>query len=520
MTNADIVRNPLATRSLSRRQIATTNYRFLPCRIVGQESYKKEFVMKRFWHTCMAVVASASIAGTASAQSDWNQPQEIGSYQSILARAGYAQGATASPTVPGHMANSIQGVAQPAAPMMGQPVQGCQSGNCGTAVNYAPMQSGAVSYAPMQSDCGSGNCGGGCASGNCGGGYIDGGYVDSGYVGGGCASGNCGGDVYGATGGMGGRIGGGGLGGRLGGAVGGGSNSNVVFGARGLMMRRDHEDDVFLTRNGAGDQLLSTDADMRTMGGLDLSLTKRNCEINGPGLDTYLTGLSDLQVSGFVGNLQDYYNGSDTNRVTRENEIHNFEINLLRNGGTYRTRSGRNATYELLGGFRWFQFNEDLRYASFYTAQNPDAVNYDIYVDNTLLGFQLGGRSEICMTDRLSLSLGTKVGLFNNRIEHRQNFTDSNGNFAYQTALGADDYNYSSQKDDLSLLGEIDLGMIFRLSSSSRAVFGYRAVGVSGIALAPNQIPQDFTLPVQINDVNSNGNLILGGGYAGLEFCF
>ena len=70
------------------------------------------------------------------------------------------------------------------------------------------------------------------------------------------------------------------------------------------------------------------------------------------------------------------------------------------------------------------------------------------------------------------------------------------------------------------MLGELDLGMIYRLSCKSRAVVGYRVVGISGIALAPAQMPVDYTLDAEINDINSNGDLILGGGYAGLEFCY
>ena len=48
--------------------------------------------MKRFWHTCLAMIATATMtAGVANAQNNWNAPSEIGSYQSILSRAGYGQ---------------------------------------------------------------------------------------------------------------------------------------------------------------------------------------------------------------------------------------------------------------------------------------------------------------------------------------------------------------------------------------------------------------------------------------------
>jgi hypothetical protein len=91
---------------------------------------------------------------------------------------------------------------------------------------------------------------------------------------------------------------------------------------------------------------------------------------------------------------------------------------------------------------------------------------------------------------------------------------------AYRTAGGVDDYYYGSDKNDFSMLGEFDMGTSYRMSCNSRIRMGYRVIGISGIALAPNQIPNDFTLDPEINAINSNGDLILGGGYAGLEFCF
>ena len=482
--------------------------------------------MKRFWSSWLAVVASTAMISSATAQNDWNQSNDIGSYQSILSRAGYQNGeapAQVNGVVPGQMGTpsgehifngqprsgqAMNGPNMNAQPAMGQPmhVGGC-AGDCGGGVNGC---TGGVGYAGQQ------NYGGQIGNG----GYTDG-YPD------GCNDG----DVYGRTSGLASRLGG--LGSRA------GSGSNYVFGAQALFFRRDHEDDVPLTRNGAGQVLRSTSARMGTMGGVSFGLTKRNCngngiqfgywglypgqqnsQILGPGLSSYLTGFNSLAVAPGAQNLLNYYNNSDSNRIYRDNEIHSAEGNLLRNGGNYTTRGGRAGNFEMLGGMRWFQFNEDFRYSAFYAAANPSQVDYTINNTNTLLGFQIGGRNQLCLSDRLTLITATKLGAFNNRINSDQSITDSNGNFAYRTALGVDDYNYSSTKNDLALLGELDMGMAYRFSQNARATFGYRVLGINGLALAPSQIPRNFDNGAEISSINSNNSLILGGGYAGLEFCY
>jgi hypothetical protein len=427
--------------------------------ICWQCQYKKEFVMKRFWYTWLVAIAAMVMVGTANAQND------VGGsiYQNVLSSAGYRTNANAP--------------AQDAVPAPGM---------------AAAMESAVDLGQAMQPAAGEG-------------------VANSGA----CNSGAC--DV----------------------AVAAGSGSNWVVGVSGLYFTRDSEDDVRLTRNGAGEILLSTDANMNTMGGVEFDLTKRNCngngfqfvywglypgeafqEISGPGLSTYQTGLANVAVAPGAQDLQTYFDNADSNYAYRTNEIHNIEANFLRNGGTFTTRRGRAGTFELLGGFRWFQFNENFGYGAFSAAGDPTAVEYDIDVENTLLGFQVGGRTEFCLSDRLSASIATKLGFFNNGINHEQNIATNTGAFAYRTAAGVDDYGYVSDKNDFSMLGEFDMGTSYRMSCNSRIRMGYRVIGISGIALAPNQIPNDFTLDPEINAINSNGDLILGGGYAGLEFCF
>ena len=117
------------------------------------------------------------------------------------------------------------------------------------------------------------------------------------------------------------------------------------------------------------------------------------------------------------------------------------------------------------------------------------------------------------------MSAGSKGGVYNNRINARQTIIDDAGAYA-QVGSGAyagSNYDFQDQKDDLAFLGELDLGLIFQHSQRTRVKFGYRIVGVAGVALADGQIPYDFTDGDEILRAHSDGSLILSGGYAGIE---
>jgi hypothetical protein len=52
------------------------------------------------------------------------------------------------------------------------------------------------------------------------------------------------------------------------------------------------------------------------------------------------------------------------------------------------------------------------------------------------------------------------------------------------------------------------------------AIAGYRAVGASGVALPTNQIYPDLRGINDVENIDSNGHVILHGGYAGIEIGF
>lgn len=307
----------------------------------------------------------------------------------------------------------------------------------------------------------------------------------------------------------------------------------LVYGVYGLVFDRDYEDDLFLVRNDAGQSLRSTDADVGNLGGLEFFLGTRND--NGTGLDlrywglftneanytltggsfsSYIPDLANVTWPGNGRTILDVINGSTVNNIHRDNEIHNVEANLLRNAGCYTTWGGRAAHYELLAGLRWFEFDETFHW-DITSPTDPVALYFDHNVQNTLLGFQLGGLSEICLSNRMSLNVGTKVGVFNNRSRVEQILQDDAGTFAVVDGAA---YYFRNSKNDISMLGELNVGLACRLNSCSRLTIGYRALGVSGIALGPNQL-NNFNYLAAITNIQSNANLLLHGTVFGFEFC-
>lgn len=317
------------------------------------------------------------------------------------------------------------------------------------------------------------------------------------------------------------------------------SDVHTVAGVTGLIFRRDLEDDRGLSYNAGGASLYSTDSDFGTAGGAELMIGRRRCNGFGwearywelfPGQSdisfggtpyTSLTGLSEIYHTPSGAYVNTFYDRATVHRLYRDNDFRNVELNGLRNGGCFDCGRG---TYELLGGFRWFEFDEDLRYATNSTwPGHPAQFNYDTSVSNTLLGAQFGGRVEHCLKGRWRLSSGLTLGLFNNRIRHYQRMYDAAGGTDAEIYAGpwnGTSYNIRSDKNDIAMLGELNAGLWYLVCQNLRFGVGYRVFGISGVALAPDQIPYNFTDLRETERINSNGSLILHGATVGMQYSF
>ncbi|TWU46295.1 hypothetical protein Poly51_56910 [Rubripirellula tenax] len=187
-------------------------------------------------------------------------------------------------------------------------------------------------------------------------------------------------------------------------------------------------------------------------------------------------------------------------------------------GPLARSNSGR-VRVMTSHGFRWFQINDSIE-----TAYNVDgAPGYqvgDIYdnvdVENNLFGYQFGGRLTYCLGSRLDLNIGGKFGVYGNRAElkHRLGTEDQ---IAYLTASGTDDINTTSTDTVLSTLGELDLGLGYRISNAWTIRGGYRVMGITGVASSVDNYPDYYSSVAASGQVHADDSYLLHGAYVGAE---
>lgn len=326
--------------------------------------------------------------------------------------------------------------------------------------------------------------------------------------------------------------------------------------------------------------LSSTDANLGTMGGMEVAFGRQMCngwawQVSYWGLfqensrvrvnnmpDTMLSGLSMLTYDpmGYAADtVQNYYNAADSHEIVRSNEFHNVELNLIRyniafpsfgggigsgvgaglcgNGGNCGvgscgtgacgadacgTSCGSAWTGSMFAGARFFKFDEFFSYRSTINGlYNYDVRDmfYDIDVENNLVGFQLGGNVNRTLGCRWNLFAGTKLGIYNNHITHYSRIYGVSGNAMVNSgAYAGEDYAIRSSSDTFSFLSEFNLGLGYQISPCWRAVGGYRLMGATGVALAPNQIPTSFSYLPGVGKINNDGSLLLHGAFVGLEF--
>jgi hypothetical protein len=213
--------------------------------------------------------------------------------------------------------------------------------------------------------------------------------------------------------------------------------------------------------------------------------------------------------------LDQFFDNAAEHRLRRVDEVHNVELNFL-NGPLMTGPYGR-FQFTYLMGVRFLRFRDGLLFGSVqdgFAFGDNGGVN-EAYIQssviNNLVGFQIGGRADFFFSPRFSIFAMPKVGIYGNDIDLQGRIYRGDG----LVGMSVD-----SNKVDFSMIGELDVGLNYQFSPRWSVFGGYRAIGISGIALADNQIPFYVGDTAEWADVDSNGNLILHGAFAGLQYRF
>lgn len=333
-----------------------------------------------------------------------------------------------------------------------------------------------------------------------------------------------------------------------------GDRPSYYGGVLGMVMTRDRADNVWLSYDQIDirERVLNTnDADFSVGGGSGATVGRYfnsgqnsvqavywgiysgTSEANVFGANTVaglntILHLDGLQYdAGLGGGAQDlsgiFFFDAERHRLRREFNVYNIELNLV--GHNFTSGSGP-WQWGWTAGIRYLRFDEDFLYSSDRINTNftgdPREVHYEIDVDNNLLGFQVGGRADYLMGARLSVFAETKAGIYGNHISHRSRIYGANGPAFVGDPTSpyfGQDVDFTTDQDRFAMIGDLSVGARWSFNSGWSISAGYRAVGVSGVALSTNQIPVDFIGALDsIQTVNSNGSLILHGAFAGIDY--
>jgi hypothetical protein len=322
-------------------------------------------------------------------------------------------------------------------------------------------------------------------------------------------------------------------------------------GASALLLSRNLGNNVDFATNG-GNLLSSNNADHDILPGIDAFIGRRRANGRGwearyfglypadqsvqignnaqtllPGLNQLSTATAGVEPNVFlVGpSAASIFGLGDTHVLTRQTELNNVEFNLLKNSAP-RFRA---LSTEFLFGVRYFQFGETLLYEAVDLQggdpmfARPESAAFLSSVENNLFGFQVGARSDYQLRDRLMLHVGGKIGAFNNTINTRQrvDYRMDNGSVINPYIEGSGRrFDVGAEEDVKSILGEVDIALSYQLSNAARVRAGYRALGITDIAFASDQIQDDFTDTAGLLNPNTNNDFVLQGAYVGLEFAY
>jgi hypothetical protein len=178
--------------------------------------------------------------------------------------------------------------------------------------------------------------------------------------------------------------------------------------------------------------------------------------------------------------------------VTYESNLDSAEINI---------RSRQWSRVAPLAGFRAIQLEE---YFNILDSSNADSgMRSD--VENEWYGVQFGAEALLCEWGCTRLETVVKAGVYASDIQVNAQASDISGSAR----------SFSREFTHTGFSGELQLMWIYQFCDCGRLRFGYEALWLEGIALAPDQ-GNDFYIYTGEGSLDV-GSAIYQGGYVGLE---
>ena len=200
-----------------------------------------------------------------------------------------------------------------------------------------------------------------------------------------------------------------------------------------------------------------------------------------------------------------YFDNAHEHALWRKDGFNNFEWNALR-----RVVLGRCAPrlmFTGLAGIRYFRFQDGLIFGgvnsnNFSDAGGAYAAYLNTGVTNSMVGIQLGTRIDYFILPRVRIYAQPIVGFFGNEVSMREHLYSGDG---------AQGFDVFAKRSTVSTLGQIDVGAGYQITPRFSAYAAYRLIGITRVGLADNQIPAFWADQQGMQNLKTNGDLILHG---------
>jgi len=243
----------------------------------------------------------------------------------------------------------------------------------------------------------------------------------------------------------------------------------------------------------------------------------------------------DLDYNGASANVP--FTNSELQQVRYSYNFNSVEANLVGNslcGGPFGCgmcgfccgRSGSPWGFGYLAGFRYINFSERFLFSGdptgFAINGDPQELNYVNALNNNLFGFQLGSGLSYCLGSRLTAYGIGRMGIYDNHVTQLQQVYGTAGNAVINNGpFVGQEFLVRSSRDALAVSGQLDLGGRWAISNNWSANFGYRVLGLAGVATVDtNIVKNQFHNVDGIATMNRNGSFLIHGAFFGATYCF